>query len=259
MKKLLLFIGVIILCLLFSCKKDSISSQTPPPPPPPPFVDSFLLHPPLVLDSLPISFTTGTWWKYQRNDSARGTPPGFPICCVLYNIDSSIELLTVIGQVPYIVTVNEIKNNIITRTRYDTVNAFMLEVKNLTKGTLDTNYAYYYNSSFNLQGKNEFSNYIHVPIIEGTQNISLVSGVETYIVKRGESITILNNSFDNCIYNEFSWWSGWPDRTSESKKSYLKPGVGFVDWEFLHDDLNHYSGSNTNWDIRKLIDYHIAP
>jgi hypothetical protein len=249
MKKLFLFSGVIISCLLFSCKKDTSSSQTPPPPPPPPPIDSFLLHPPSVLDSLPIPFTTGSWWKYHRVDSSLG---GNPVCCVLKMIDSSIELLTVIGKAPFVVAAYEIKNNIINRTRYDTVNAFMLEMKNLTKGTLDTIYSFYYYSSLRI-----FNFSITVPIIEGTKKY--YSPYEsTNILLQNTSVNVFDKTFVNCIYNESSYSAGWPSGTNEIKNIFLKPGIGCVYSRTEEGKYSQYERAS-KWYVRRILDYYIAP
>ena len=121
-------------------------------------------------------------------------------------VDSSIELIAVIGKVPIVDTAYEVKNNTITRTRFDTVNAFMLEEKNLTKGTVDTIYIYYYNAAIWI-----FSFNIKVPLIEGTQNIyGQGSYSSTNIVNKNTSVIIFNKTYDNCIYYEDSFSSGWP-------------------------------------------------
>jgi hypothetical protein len=179
-----------------------------------------MLHPPPVLDSLPIPFTTGSWWKYQRLDSSLG---GNPVCCVLKMIDSSIELITVIGKAPYVVTAYEIKNNIINRSRYDTVNAFMLEMKNLTKGTLDTIYSYFYNSALSI-----FNFSIIVPIVEGTKKYYYSSFESTDFVMKNVSVNVFDKTFDNCIYNEESFSGGSPIRDYGIKNIYLKTSIGCV-------------------------------
>jgi len=170
-------------------------------------------------------------------------------------VDSSIELIAVIGKVPIVDTAYEVKNNTITRTRFDTVNAFMLEEKNLTKGTVDTIYIYYYNAAIWI-----FSFNIKVPLIEGTQNIyGQGSYSSTNIVNKNTSVIIFNKTYDNCIYYEDSFSSGWPSGINGIKNIYLKPGVGIVDWQIKKGSFNQYSGTDSKWVIRRLIDYHIAP
>ena len=252
MKKLFLFIGVIIWVLLFSCKKDS------PPPPPPPPIDSFLLHPPPVTDSLPIPLTIGTWWKYQRVDSSNSYGPfGYN----WKNNDSSIELITVIGKTPFVDVYYEFINNI-ERKRYDTVNAFMLEVKNLTKGTLDTIHAFYNNAFFYIiPNTDTFYLYKQVQPLEGTLQYYIhhipISG-NTKVVNNS-SVSVLNMIFDNCIYtvDTFSYNAG-NRGNGTTLKNYLKPSVGFVYWEYV-DYWYYYYDTNTRWYYRRLIDYHIAP
>ena len=250
-----------MLCLLFSCKKDN----PPPPPPPPPPIDSFLLHPPPVLDSLPIPLTIGTWWKYQRNDSSYNYP-----CynCVEYNYtnnytkrDSSIELVTVIGKTTIVDSAQETISP--WRKRYDTVESFMLEVKNLTKGTLDTIHAYYYNAQFIIKSNKDFFElFIHVPISEGTHigKIPNDTNTDSLNVIKNTSVIVLNQIFDNCIYYyDISVPIFGAYMYGNHLTTYLKPGVGFVYWEYYSGSSNHYGFIDDNWYYRRLIDYHIAP
>jgi hypothetical protein len=256
MKKLFLFIGVIMLCIIFSCKKDS------PPPPPPQPVDSFLLHPPPVLDSLPIPLTIGTWWKYQRIDSSTSY---FNQCyCVPpVSIDSCIELITVIGKTTIVDTVQE--NRIFFRNRFDTIESFMLEVKNLTNATLDTIHAFYYNAQFFIKpNKDIFRLIMHLPIAEGTQIVKTPMPYPNYLdsinVIKNSSVNVLNQKFDNCIYySEFySLYTG-ANSYGNHLTTYLKPGIGFVYWEYFNGSGNHYGFEDDSWYYRRLIDYHIAP
>jgi hypothetical protein len=256
MKKLFLFIGVIMLCLLFSCKKDN------PPPPPPPPIDSFLLHPPPVLDSLPIPLTIGTWWKYQRIDSTFYKNQPLDGSHLRY-IDSSIELITVIGESPIVDSVQETVGP--WRKRYDTVKSFMLEVKNLTKGSLDTIHAYYYNASFLIKSKKDtFNLFIYLPVLEGkavakAYNPS-ASSRDTTILNKNISVKVLDQNFDNCIYYyyDYSIFLG-PYSESATIITYLKSGIGFVDWEHFYTYYSHYGYSISRLFYRRLIDYHVAP
>jgi hypothetical protein len=255
MKNLFLFIGVILYCLFFSCKKDSTSTQIQAPPPPP-VVDSFLLHPPPVLDSLPISFTAGSWWKYQRIDSGFGTDQYHSICCVSH-YDSTIELITAIGNTIHVDSVFD-NSKIPFRKRYDTVNAFMLEVKNLTNGNVDTNYVFYYNAFFIIYAKIGFNILIKVPLVSGTQVIGIPNGYHSYFVDKNSWITVLDKLFDNCIQCKDDFKSGWPYQTFGSNNFYLKQSVGIVYWENLTGHGDQYSGTSSSWGFRRLIDSHIA-
>ncbi|MEI8075349.1 MAG: hypothetical protein WCH78_11425 [Bacteroidota bacterium] len=242
-----------ILCFLFSCKKEIA------PPPPPPTIDSFLLHPPPVLDSLPLPLTTGTWWKYQRLDSSVGylTP----------HFDSSIELISVIGKTPYVIPVVNNTNNII-RYRYDTVFAFMLEVKNLTKGTLDTNYAVYYDSSFNVYKMKNTDN-LYLTLRLPQFETKLASGsiiilpfyvLNIYTVVKSAVVSVNNKVFNGCIYTEVSGTHFYSsvDTWVYHSTTFLKPAIGFVYWSFQSEYHSQYP-SNNNWSVRRLIDYHVEP
>ena len=253
MKKLFLFVGVILWCLIYSCKKDN------PPPPPPPPIDSFLLHPPPVLDSLPIPLTIGTWWKYQRIDSSIDYSNSCLVCGISSSV-SSTELITVIGKTSIVDSAQETISP--WRKRYDTVESFVLEVKNLTKGTLDTSHAYYYNASFYMRpNKDGFGLNIYMPFFEGNSYvIPNQPSPYTAYVNNNISITVLNQNFDSCInyYNSYGHFYGAYGESSEIK-TYLKPGVGFVDWAIYYSYTSHYGNGKSSWYSRKLLDYHIAP
>ena len=254
MKKLFLFIGVIILCFLFACKKDN----PPSPPPPPPPIDSFLLHPPPVLDSLPIPLTIGTWWKYQRIDSSFSDPCYFN-CGTSH--DSSTELISVIGKTPIVDSAVDTHSPL--RTRYDTVESFLLEVKNLTKGTLDTVHAYYYNASFFIKPhKDAFNMFIYLPILEGkiVAKVDPSATWDSTSVIKNLSVNVLNQNFDNCIYYNYNnYYFAGSYAEQYYLKMYLKPGIGFVDWEYFDYWVSHYGNNTYGFYNRKLIDYYIAP
>jgi hypothetical protein len=255
MKKQLLFIGVILSCLFFSCKKDS----TPSPPPPPPPIDSFLLHPPPVHDSLSIPLTTGTWWKYQRIDSI--FTPSFPPFPSKYIYDSSIEQITVIGKTSIVESATSYTPSL--RTRYDTVQSIMLEVKNLTKGTVDTLHAFYYINYFFISPANPnfFDISIKVPLVEGIsvgfQPISLMR--DNIKVNTNTVYTAFNKTFDGCYYTEDFSSTCCSEYINHNVTTYLKPNVGFVYWSVEHSDFSHYGFGTINWGYRRLIDYHIEP
>jgi hypothetical protein len=222
MKKLFLFIGVIIWCLNFSCKKDS-----PPP-----------------LPTLPIPLTIGTWWKYQRIDSSEHRS-GFGT--YIKDIDSSIELISVIGKSPF----KDIYQN------NSTVESFMLEVKNLTKGTLDTIHAFYDSTAFYIvPNKDSFELNFNLPLLEGTRQNT--NGGRIYQNKNA-SVYLLNKTFDSCYYNEYSYSAGGNYNVGIGLKTYLKPNVGFVYWEYIYSLYSHYGFGDTRWYYRRLIDYHIVP
>ena len=236
MKKHFFFTGAIVSCLLFSCNKNG---GTPKP----------------TIDSLSIPLNIGTWWKYQRNDTSRGADGSRPVCCSLLFIDSSIEQITVIGKTQYIDTIADITNSII---RFDKVNAFMLDVKNLTKGTVDTNYFFYNNDTFKIKGKT-YSFAIKLPLVDGQQyNFGPNVFEETYIVKKDTSMIVLNNRFDHSIFYEYVSSIGSPDKDTKGKCIFLNPNVGFVYWKVSYGHINHYNGSNDIWFDRKLIDYHLV-
>ena len=258
MKKLFFF-GVFMNCLLFSCKKDNSNSQTPPPPPP---IDSFLLHPPPVLDSIQFPLTIGTWWKYQRIDSSFTVLINYG----LHQTDSSTEIISVIGKTPYIIAVEEFKN-LKFRYRYDTLVSFILEINNTTKGTLDTNYVMYYNSSFNIfpnKKTNPQLPYMSImtPQLEGEKFIYGGLYYKYYIsnaVLKDSTVSVLGKQYSSCIYTGIHGATDNVNGWSNSSTCFLKQGIGFVNWKIALNLFSHYGSNSEFWYYRRLIDYHIAP
>jgi hypothetical protein len=137
----------------------------------------------------------------------------------------------------------------------------MLEVKNLTKGTLDTIHAFYYNSSFFIEPHiDAFRLYIKVPIIEGAYlNTNPNYPYQKTNAIKNLSVSILNKIFDNCIYFEDLSESGGSEYIVHQIKTYIQPGLGIVDWEYYDLWASHYGYGDKGWYYRRLIDFHIAP
>ena len=235
MKKFYLIIGVVFCCILFSCKKESTTSTTDPIIDPVPTIPKW--------DSLPFPLTKGTWWKYQRYDSSLTTTVG------LYSAkyDSSIELITVIGLTKIAALNNQ--------------DAVLLEIKNLTKGTLDSNYAYYYNARFTIKSANLFTKYVNLRL---PQKNGLLMYYDTSVqysslyVNTDTSVVVKNTVYNNCVYtNEFEYWN-WPNIFVFQSIDLMKPKLGFVYWYMQSEQKSHYVSSNT-WAVRKLLDYNIMP
>lgn len=235
MKKPILFIGVSLIIFLFSCKKESPSNTIDP-------INDIAPTSP-KWDSLPFPLTTGTWWKYQRYDSSLTTTTG------LYSAkyDSSVELITVVGK-----TALEKLNN---------QDAILLTVKNITKGTLDTNYAFYRNAHFTIKSSKLGTTYVNLtlPQVEGSFKYYDTSATYSSLyVKKDTTVWIKNLPFNNCIYtNEYEYW-GWPNVFVFKSIDFMKPNLGFVYWDMQSEQKSHYVNSNT-WTVRKLLDYYIAP
>jgi hypothetical protein len=157
--------------------------------------------------------------------------------------------------------VNEIKNDIITRTRYDTVNAFMLELKNLTKGRVDTNFAFYYNAHFVIKSARLDTTFVNLKLPQSEGKFPYYDNYYEYselYVKKDTAITVNNIIQDNCTYTYDYTLKGWPNSFIYKSKTFMKPNVGFIFWYMQSNQTDHYVKIDV-WSVRRLIDYHIAP
>ena len=227
MKKLFLLAGVILCCMQFSCKKESANNAQ--------------------IETLPIPLTTGTWWKYQRIDSTIiGTYSGNTI-----RTDSSIELITVIGKAPF----SNAYYNI------NTVDAYLLQVKNITKGSVDTIHAFYDSTAFYIV-PNKDSCYLNstISLIDGkTQNVYSHFPYKGFgNVLNNVSISFLGKQFDHCIYNYDALVGGGNFHINRYLKTYLKPSVGYVYWEYKYE-WYYYNDMILKCYYRRLLDFSIAP
>lgn len=221
--------------MIFSCKKDANHTTTDP------IIDSVPTSP--KWDSLPFPLTTGTWWKYQRYDSLLVTTSG------LYTakFDSSIELITVMGKT----TLEKLNNQ----------EAFFLTVKNLTKGTLDTNYAYYSNAHFTIKSSKSGTTFVNLTLPQVEGRFPYYDKTATYsalYVKKDTAVVLRNVKYDNCIYTNDDVLSGWPNSYVYQSIDFMKPNLGFVYWYMQSEQKSHYVSGNT-WTVRKILDFYIAP
>ena len=231
-----------MLCIHFSCKKDGTSTQTSP-----------------NIDSLPIPFKEGTWWRYQRIDSVNYPPYAGSFYTPVYSIDTSIELISVIGKAQYV-------DSAIVKSPVESI---ILEVKNLTKGTSDTIHAFYLNPNYNnayfiiRSNKDSFNLFIKMPLVEGSSRL-LKPGTgfdyDDFTFHKNSSVTILNKIFDGCSYTEdFQYYYGIHKSNDYYVTTFLKPSVGLVYWEVLDILYADHAAPNTKIHYRRLIDYHIEP
>jgi len=116
---LLVLTGTVL--LLFSCtKKEEITSPATGSPANIPYNDGF---------SMPL--TKGNYWKYQRIDTAKNSK--------FTSSDTSDEVITVVGDTLF--------------SSIDPINRmYVLQINNLTKKTLDTNFILYTKDWFALYG-----------------------------------------------------------------------------------------------------------
>lgn len=235
---------IFLYCFVLSCKKDSAPISEPPP-----AIDSFLLHPPPVYDSLPFPIKIGNWWKYQRFDSV-----GYYSNISTWRATTSncVELITVIAKQPYV-----FHNYSGVKSRFDTIPSYVFTTKNLTTGVVDTGYLLYYNAAFMCFSKKQsLKFYIKVPIIEGQDS----NDRATNFNQTNRTITVLNKTYDRCLNTERYYTAvPSPDGYSNHFITYLKPGIGVVDWKYDETISSHYLSVNKYYYYRMLIDYHLAP
>ena len=161
-------------------------------------------------------------------------------------MDSSIEIITVIGK----------------RKITDSVEATILEVKNLTKSRIDSNYVFYYRANFIVTEKypaniNFYakSNYLYpgdmrfrFPLIEGPWQ------------KKDTTAIVLNKPFPNCRYTyEYRYDFQGANAYSYTSESFLQNNVGFVFWKTGSSSSSHYGSHSEHWFVRRIMDYYIAP
>lgn len=230
MKKLLLFFGVSFCIIFIACKKENGSN---------PNTDT--------IQTLPIPLTTGTWWKYQRVDSTFN--PGYFQSTTM---DTSIEIITVIGKAAF------------TEANYgfNRSESFLLEVRNITKKSLDTIHAFYDSSTFYIvPHKDTFFLFSNMPLMEGvSKNVyNFYPKMGFGQVNKNVTVSLFNKTYDNCIFyfdslDQFSGNRGY----GHELKTYLKPGVGYVDWKYKEFGF-YYGALATRTYRRRLMDYYIAP
>lgn len=135
----------------------------------------------------------------------------------------------------------------------------MLEVQNLSKKTLDTNYLFYNNDSVKIKGK--YYNYIiKVPLLDGEKiDWGTYAFSESNYVKKDTLLSLSNTLYNNSIY--FRYWSSIyiPDTQGTYKTLFLNKNVGFVYWYMQSYKSMHNNGTYRVWFERKLIDFYIAP
>ena len=256
MKTRFLFSWGIIVCFCISCSKNGIATNTSS------RTDTVTVPVttvtiPVKIDSLPFPLTMGTWWKYQRVDTATSGSvlgPNKPIT------DSSTEIITLIGKIKIT----------------DSVQGFMMEVRNLSKNKKDTNYLFYYRS--NCIVTNSFppditqyadSNFLagfdlrfRLPLREGKYSIYNIyrNPFDSVVIKKDTTLSVLNKIYPNCSYQweDYSLYGG-AFSNSASATSVLIKNIGFAYWQTGAGNSNHYGLYTNNWFVRRLLDYYIAP
>ena len=235
----LVFLFLGFLFFLSSCSKDSPNTVLP--------------------QRLPFPLTIGTWWKYKRADTT-----GDKFFSLIYPpfFDSSIEIITVIGKTKFT----------------DSVDAAILETKNITKNKLDTAYAFYYRSNFIVTSKypvninsyadkkylNAYDMRFRLPLADGKTivpgNCTNCYGVyDSLFIKKDTTAVVLNRSFVNSTYTyEYTYQEG-PFAQIHISESFFKNNLGFVLWKASYNRGSHYGNDAPSWYVRRIIDYYIAP
>lgn len=243
MKMSLPILTLLLIFILSSCSKNApITSQGNDTPP----KDSLP-----KIDSLPFPLTIGTWWKYKRNDTtiSTGNPYSPP------KIDSSIEIITVVGKTKLT----------------DSVQAALLQVKNLTTGKTDTSFAFYYRSNFIVSQykSTDLSSYakayflrafdmrFRLPLVDGTYKIM---GYDSIYIKKDTTVAVLNKQFQHCLftYESFDYFQG-AFKEYFASASFIGNNIGFLYWRALYGYKSHYGYGGDSWYVRRIMDYYIAP
>jgi len=228
-------------------------------------------------DGLQFPLKTGSWWKYQRID----TILSYHIATPVIKTDTSLETITVIGDTLL--------------TDIDPTNRLtVLEIKNTTKNTTDTNYISVTATRFSLYG-HQFSitsssysdplpffkgpdeyrswiRYVSFSLPVATSSITMDSMrkksplfMDTVFIKKDTTLSVLNTSFVNCIYvyrdsYSTSFAPSGVGGGYYSHQSFIKPNAGFV---FVKQEPMVSSGivyntySLATWFTRRLVSFSI--
>jgi hypothetical protein len=255
------------------CSKSSNVSQDPA-----------LNSPSPIPDGLSFPVTKNSYWEYQRIDSfsipyiqANNTLSNYIIA------DTSKELLTLIGDT-LITTIDPIDHP---------RKLLVIEIRNLTKNTLDTAYINYTTLNFAIYMHRvvEVDNYffspippinptliIYYPIFTKLQTISLpitnaykdarlqsLNSYNTSFSTKDTSIIVNNQTYNNCAYLEHiqvarSFAASGAGGFSQRYYSYNKPGIGIV-FDYFTPEISQGSAFDKylgrKWTVRRLINYNI--
>ena len=241
MKNSLPILTIILICVLLSCTKNA------------PLTDTNISFP--KKDSLPFPLTVGTWWKYQRLDTSwidmGGALGAYPI------FDSSYEMITVTGKTKL----------------SDSVQAAILQVKNLTSGKTDTSYAFYYRSNFivsqiKLTDLSPYAKDYFIGAYDMRFRLPLTDSLysffpyETVYIKKDTLITVLNKQFLHTVFtHEFypDLYGGLSSSNFLGSDSFLGNNIGFLYWRAYYSHGNHNGLYTEHWFVRRIMDYYIAP
>ena len=247
MKLAFLFLG--FLFFLSSCSKDEAGLPTQPS-----STNTFLP------ERLPFPLTVGTWWKYKRADTT-GSERNFFSLIYPPIIDSSIEIITVIGKTKLT----------------DSVDAAILETKNITKNKLDTAYAFYYRSNFIVTSKypvninsyadnqylNTYDMRFRLPLNDGKtivpSNSQYNPVYDSLYIKKDTTAVVLNKFFANSTYTFEYTYSYGAFAQIHISDSFFKNNLGFVLWKASYNRGSHYGNDAPSWYVRRMVDYYIAP
>ena len=173
--------------------------------------------------------------------------------------DSSYEIITVTGKTKL----------------SDSVQAAILQVKNLTSGKTDTSYAFYYRSNFivsqiKLTDLSPYAKDYFIGAYDMRFRLPLTDGLYSFLpyattvyIKKDTLITVLNKQFLHTVFtHEF-----FPNYIGSlvfyiflGSDSFLGNNIGFLYWRASHDyGRVAYGKSTKHWFVRRIMDYYIAP
>ena len=235
--------------LLFSCTKDANNGSS----------SGSATTPTVVQIKFPL--TKGTWWKYVRIDST-DSAPYFPNGGK-HTYDSTIELITFSGNT---MSINGSM-------------AFQLNIQNLTKNKVDSEYISTANGDYSRYTNNILSvpppaySYFSTPIYVtnsffnpdslANSNRQQQVAFEYFFYRTDTSVVVFGKSFPSSVFVRKSHTTYAPGTQSPLTPNYgflatIAQGIGFAKYEEFSSSGGAYSWISS-YMSRRLIDYYIAP
>jgi hypothetical protein len=258
-----------LLLFQFSCSKSDSTNPSGP----------TINSPSPIPDGLSFPVTQGSYWEYQRIDSFT-TNYVYNVTMNLYTkADTSRELITLVGD--------DLVSSIDPTKR-----VLFLEVKNLTNGSIDTNYVLYTvdRLAFFKHDISERDNSYYSPVPPFSPNLTIYYNswakqqtiplpvrdfyvapanqpisVDTTYTLKDTSIVVAGTTYNSCVFADYynryaSFAASGVGGHSQRDYSFYKPGIGIV-FEYFTPTYSQGTAFDkfhgSKWTVRRLVSYKI--